>query len=92
MPTRRPRRAGFILMQQVSKRQNLCCIKIRPYLQSEEGTAEEGPTAGGVMDMDSSSKEMPKTSFIQGGLAHGTHKAAKPSGKQQTHHYVLASI
>ncbi|KAK7812717.1 hypothetical protein U0070_011107 [Myodes glareolus] len=44
------------------------------------------PAAGGVMGMDSSSKEMLKTSFIQGGLAHGTHKAAKPSGKQQTHH------
>lgn len=54
--------------------------------------AEEGTAAGGVMDIDQSLKEMLKISFIQGGLACGTHKAAKPSGKHWTHHCVLASV
>uniref|UniRef100_A0A452QH37 40S ribosomal protein S12 n=1 Tax=Ursus americanus TaxID=9643 RepID=A0A452QH37_URSAM len=53
--------------------------------------AEEGITAGGVMDINTALQEVLKTTLIHNGLAHEIHKAAKALDKCQAHLCVLAS-
>ncbi|XP_007449859.1 PREDICTED: 40S ribosomal protein S12-like, partial [Lipotes vexillifer] len=53
--------------------------------------AEEGITAGGVMDLNTALQEVLKTDLIHGGLARGIREAARALDKRQAHLCVLAS-
>ncbi|KAM6170429.1 small ribosomal subunit protein eS12-like [Rhynchocyon petersi] len=54
--------------------------------------AEEGIAAGGVMDVNTTLREVLKTTLIHDGLARGIREAAKALEKRHAHLCVLASI
>merc|ERR1711955_58718 len=53
--------------------------------------AEEGVSAGGVMDVNTALPEVLKTALIHDGLARGIREAAKALDKRQAHLCVLAN-